>query len=39
MPIERACDDVKLSVKLKRVMKTILKVGNQLNEAEAKKAR
>ena len=36
--LERACDDVKLSAKLKRVMKTILKVGNQLNKAEGKES-
>ena len=29
--VERACDDVKLSKSLKKVMKTILKVGNQMN--------
>jgi hypothetical protein len=32
--IEQACDDVKMSVKLKKVLKTILKVGNQLNDGE-----
>ena len=36
--IESACDDVKMSAKLKRVMKTILKVGNQLNEADGKES-
>ncbi len=30
--IEGACDDLKLSVRLKKVLKTILKVGNQLND-------
>jgi hypothetical protein len=30
--IERACDDLKLSVRFKKVLKTILKIGNQLNE-------
>ena len=30
--IENACDDVKLSVRLKKVLKTILKVGNQMND-------
>mmetsp|Transcript_3581 Transcript_3581/g.5570 ORF Transcript_3581/g.5570 Transcript_3581/m.5570 type:complete len:1660 (+) Transcript_3581:100-5079(+) len=33
--VENACDDVKLSVKLKKVLKTILKVGNQMNDGEA----
>jgi hypothetical protein len=28
------CDDVKMSMKLKKVLKTILKVGNQLNDGE-----
>lgn len=32
--VEQACDDVKMSGKLKKVLKTILKVGNQLNEGE-----
>jgi hypothetical protein len=32
--IENACDDVKLSVRLKKVLKTILKVGNQMNDGE-----
>ena len=32
--IEMACDDVKLSTKLKKVLKTILKVGNQMNDGE-----
>ena len=32
--IENACDDVKMSPKLKKVMKTILKVGNQMNDGE-----
>lgn len=31
--IESACDDVKLSVQLKKVLKTILRVGNQMNDA------
>lgn len=30
--IENACDDVKMSVRLKKVLKTILKVGNQMND-------
>jgi Formin Homology 2 Domain/Subunit CCDC53 of WASH complex len=30
--IENACDDVKMSIRLKKVLKTILKVGNQMNE-------
>lgn len=33
--IENACDDVKMSVRLKKVLKTILKVGNQMNDGEA----
>ena len=33
--IERACDDVKMSLRLKKVMKSILKVGNQLNHNES----
>ena len=32
--LENACDDVKLSLRLKKVLKTILKVGNQLNDGE-----
>ena len=32
--IEMACDDVKMSVRLKKVLKTILKVGNQMNDGE-----
>ena len=32
--IENACDDVKMSIKLKKVLKTILKVGNQMNDDE-----
>jgi Formin Homology 2 Domain len=32
--IENACDDVKKSVRLKKVLKTILKVGNQMNDGE-----
>ena len=32
--IESACDDVKMSVRLKKVLKTILKVGNQMNDGE-----
>jgi hypothetical protein len=32
--IENACDDVKMSLKLKKVLKTILKVGNQMNDGE-----
>ena len=32
--IEDACDDVKMSVRLKKVLKTILKVGNQMNDGE-----
>lgn len=35
--IENACDDVKLSARLKKVLKTILKVGNQLNDGEEHK--
>jgi len=27
-----ACDDVKMSLRLKKVLKTILKVGNQMND-------
>merc|ERR1711968_186070 len=30
--IECACDDVKMSLRFKKLLKTILKVGNQLNE-------
>lgn len=30
--LEQACDDVKMSPKLKKVLKTILRVGNQLND-------
>jgi len=30
--IENACDDVKLSLRFKKLLKTILKVGNQLND-------
>ena len=30
--IENACDDVKMSVGFKKVLKTILKVGNQMND-------
>ena len=30
--IECACDDVKLSLRFKKLLKTILKVGNQLND-------
>lgn len=30
--LEKACDDVKMSMKLKKVLKTILKVGNQMND-------
>lgn len=32
--LEGVCDDVKMSIKLKKVLKTILKVGNQLNDGE-----
>ena len=32
--IEKACDDVKLSSRFKKVLKTILKIGNQLNDQE-----
>ena len=32
--MESACDDVKMSVRLKKVLKTILKVGNQMNDGE-----
>lgn len=30
--VENACDDVKMSPKLKKVLRTILKVGNQMND-------
>ena len=30
--IECACDDVKMSLRFKKLLKTILKVGNQLND-------
>lgn len=30
--VENACDDVKMSPKLKKVLKTILMVGNQMND-------
>lgn len=30
--VEKACDDLKLSGRFKKVLKTILKIGNQLNE-------
>jgi hypothetical protein len=30
--LEKACDDVKMSIKLKKVLKTILTVGNKMNE-------
>lgn len=33
--LEQACDDVKVSIKLKKVLKTILKVGNQMNDGAA----
>jgi hypothetical protein len=32
--IQNACDDVKMSARLKKVLKYILKVGNQLNDGE-----
>ena len=32
--IENACDDVKMSVGFKKVLKTILKVGNQMNDGK-----
>ncbi|KAJ1440629.1 hypothetical protein B484DRAFT_140080 [Ochromonadaceae sp. CCMP2298] len=32
--IENACDDVKMSLRLKKLLKTILRVGNQLNDGE-----
>lgn len=35
--VQDACDDVRLSARLKRVLKAILKVGNQLNEGEENK--
>jgi len=35
--IQNACDDVKLSIRLKKVLKTILKIGNQLNDGEVHK--
>ena len=34
MVIEKACDDIKLSIGLKKVLKTILRVGNQMNDAD-----
>lgn len=36
--IENACDDVKLSTKFKKVLKTILKVGNTMNDSADQKA-
>jgi len=35
--IQNACDDVKMSSRLKKVLKTILKIGNQLNDGEVNK--
>jgi hypothetical protein len=35
--IQNACDDVKMSARLKKVLKYILKVGNQLNDGEVHK--
>lgn len=35
--IEGACDDVKMSVGFKKILKTILKVGNQMNDGEKHK--
>lgn len=35
--IQNACDDVKLSARLKKVLKYILRVGNQLNDGEEHK--
>lgn len=35
--LQDACDDVRLSARLKKVLKTILKVGNQLNDGEENK--
>jgi hypothetical protein len=35
--VQNACDDVKLSGRLKKVLKYILKVGNQLNDGEEHK--
>jgi hypothetical protein len=32
--IENACDDVRLCVRLKKFLKVVLRVGNQLNEGE-----
>lgn len=32
--IESACDDVKMSTGFKKILKTILKVGNQMNDGE-----
>jgi hypothetical protein len=32
--VQNACDDVKLSTRLRKVLKAILKVGNQLNDGE-----
>lgn len=32
--IEKACDDIKMSIGLKKVLKTILRVGNQMNDAD-----
>jgi hypothetical protein len=37
LKLQDACDDVRLSARLKKVLKTILKVGNQLNEGEENK--
>jgi hypothetical protein len=36
--IEGACDDVRMSSKFKKVLKTILKVGNQMNDGADSKA-
>ena len=36
--IENACDDVKLSAKFKKVLKTILKVGNTMNDSADQRA-
>lgn len=33
--VERACDDVKMSLGLKKVLKAILKVGNQMNDGRS----
>jgi hypothetical protein len=32
--LDKACEDVKQSVRLKKVFRTILVVGNQMNDAD-----